>query len=59
MIHDMKELERFGMSSKNKIQFSESMVQKMSDKEFEKNEEAITASIQSGNFAYDISGAAR
>ena len=43
----------------NKIQFSESMVQKMSDKEFEKNEEAITAAIQSGNFAYDISGAAR
>jgi len=43
----------------NKVQFSESMVQKMSDKEYEKNEDAITAAIQAGNFSYDISGAAR
>jgi hypothetical protein len=43
----------------NRVQFSESMVQKMSDKEYEKNEDAITAAIQAGNFAYDISGAAR
>tara|TARA_A200000159_G_C7333999_1_gene344226 strand:- start:871 stop:1650 length:780 start_codon:yes stop_codon:yes gene_type:complete len=39
--------------------FSESIVQAMSDREYEANEEAITASIQAGNFSYDISGAAR
>jgi superfamily I DNA and/or RNA helicase len=39
--------------------FSESMVQAMSDKEYEANEEAITAAIQAGSFSYDISGAAR
>jgi len=31
----------------------------MSDREYEANEEAINASISSGTFAYDISGAAR
>lgn len=46
-------------SSKNKAKFSESMVEAMSDREYEANEEAITASIQSGSFSYDISGAAR
>lgn len=39
--------------------FSESMVQNMTDAEFEKNEEAIQEAIRSGSFAYDISGAAR
>ena len=39
--------------------FSESVVQAMSDAEYEANEEAITAAIQAGNFSYDISGAAR
>ena len=42
-----------------KSTFSESMVQKMSDREYEANEEAINASISSGTFSYDISGAAR
>jgi hypothetical protein len=42
-----------------KATFSESMVQAMSDREYEANEEAINASISSGTFAYDISGAAR
>lgn len=45
--------------TQGKSQFSESMVASMSDKEYEANEEAITASIQAGNFSYDISGAAR
>jgi hypothetical protein len=35
------------------------MVQNMSDAEFEKNEDAIQEAIRSGQFAYDISGAAR
>lgn len=43
----------------SKATFSESMVQAMSDREYEANEEAIHASIASGAFAYDISGAAR
>jgi hypothetical protein len=35
------------------------MVQAMTDREYEANEEAINAAISSGNFLYDISGAAR
>jgi hypothetical protein len=35
------------------------MVEAMSDREYEANEEAITAAIQSGSFSYDLSGAAR
>lgn len=42
-----------------KAAFSESMVQAMTDREYEANEEAINAAISSGNFLYDISGAAR
>jgi hypothetical protein len=37
----------------------ESDVAKMSTKEFEKNEEAITKAMRSGKFIYDISGSAR
>ena len=36
----------------------ESDVQKMTGREYEANEEAITASIRNGTFIYDISGAA-
>lgn len=43
----------------SKATFSESMVQAMSDREYEANEEAIQAAISSGTFSYDISGAAR
>jgi len=39
--------------------FKESDVQKMSAREYDANEEAISASIRSGTFIYDISGAAR
>jgi len=42
-----------------KASFSESMVQAMSDREYEANEEAINAAISAGTFSYDISGAAR
>lgn len=42
-----------------KATFSESMIQKMSDREYEANEEAIQAAISSGKFNYDITGAAR
>ena len=37
----------------------ESQVNKMSDKEYEKNQEAIMEAMRSGKFVYDISGAAR
>ena len=37
----------------------ESQVNKMSDKEYEKNQEAIMEAMRSGKFVYDLSGAAR
>jgi hypothetical protein len=37
----------------------ESDVQKMSDKDYEKNAEIIHEAIKSGKFVYDISGNAR
>ena len=37
----------------------ESQIEKMSDKEYEKNSDAIMEAIRSGKFIYDISGAAR
>jgi len=39
--------------------FSESFVSKMTDGEYSKNEEAIMEAMRSGNFVYDMSGAAR
>ena len=42
-----------------KAKFSESQVAKMSDRDYEKNEEAIMEAMRSGAFVYDISGAAR
>ena len=42
-----------------KGRFSESQVQKMSLKEYEKNEGDIQASMRNGTFVYDISGGAR
>ena len=42
-----------------KVKFSESQVSKMSDKDFEKYEDAIADAMRSGNFDFDLSGAAR
>lgn len=39
--------------------FSESQVQAMSDREYEKNEEAILEAMRTNSFVYDVSGAAR
>ena len=39
--------------------FSESMVDSMSDREYDANEEAINEAIRTGKFSYDMSGAAR
>lgn len=39
--------------------FRESQVAKMSDREYESNEEAIMEAMRSGNFVYDMSGGAR
>ena len=39
--------------------FSESQVKKMSDKDFEKNMDAIAESQRNGKFIYDLSGGAR
>lgn len=44
---------------KGRARFSESSVQKMSSREYEANEAAISEAIRKGEFDYDISGAAR
>jgi uncharacterized protein YecA (UPF0149 family) len=46
-------------SGDGKSRFSESQVAKMNDREYEKNEEAILEAMRSGNFVYDMTGAAR
>ena len=46
-------------ASTSKAIFSESMVERMSDLEYEANEEAIDQARSAGKFNYDISGAAR
>lgn len=43
----------------DKPTWSESQIQKMSAKEYEKNEEAIMEAIRTGTFVYDITGSAR
>lgn len=45
--------------SRSNIKFSESMIEKMSDREFAKHEEEIMEAMHSGKFVYDVSGAAR
>ena len=45
--------------TEGKGRFTESMVNKMSMQEYEKNEAAIQESIKNGTFIYDLSGAAR
>jgi hypothetical protein len=39
--------------------YTESQIAKMSAKEYENQEEAITNAIRSGKFIYDLSGSAR
>jgi hypothetical protein len=43
----------------SEISFTESMVSKMSMKDFEKNQDAIMEAQRSGKFVYDLSGGAR
>lgn len=45
--------------STGRARFKESMIQKMSPAEYEKNEEAIFQSMKDGTFEYDITGGAR
>lgn len=45
--------------TEGKGRFTESMVNKMSMSEYEKNEAAIQESMRNGTFIYDLSGAAR
>jgi len=45
--------------TQGKAKFSESQIQNMSDQDYEKNEEAIMEAMRSGEFVYDVSGAAR
>jgi len=42
-----------------KQRFSESQVAKMTDRKYDKYEDAILDSMRTGNFVYDVSGAAR
>ena len=46
-------------STGGKSKFSESQVENMSDNEFSKHEDAILEAMRSGEFIYDLSGAAR
>lgn len=46
-------------SGAGRAKFSESTVAKMSDAEYEKNEEAIMNAMRNGQFSYDLSGGAR
>jgi hypothetical protein len=41
------------------MKFSESQIESMSERDFDKFEDAIMESMQNGTFEYDISGAAR
>ena len=43
----------------SEVSFTESMVSKMSMKDFEKNQDAIMEAQRSGKFVYDLSGGAR
>ena len=56
---DVGRLSRSAPTANQRAEFSESMVNSMSDSDFEKNAEAIQEAIRSGKFSYDISGAAR
>lgn len=47
------------VKTETKGRFSESQVNKMSMSEYEKNADAIAEAMKSGNFVYDLSGAAR
>ena len=45
--------------AETEVSFTESMISKMSMKEFEKNQDAIMEAQRSGKFIYDLSGGAR
>ena len=45
--------------AETEVSFTESMISKMSMKEFEKNQDAIMEAQRTGKFIYDLSGAAR
>jgi hypothetical protein len=42
-----------------RVRYTESMVAKMSDAEYEKHEKAILEAMRKGEFSYDVTGAAR
>ena len=46
-------------SDESKNYWKESQIEKMSDKEYAKNQEAIMEAMRTGKFLYDLSGAAR
>jgi len=45
--------------AETEVSFTESMISKMSMKEFEKNQDAIMEAQRTGKFIYDLSGGAR
>ena len=47
------------ISDESKNYWKESQIDKMSDKEYAKNQESIMEAMRSGKFLYDLSGAAR
>ena len=53
------DIDKDGSGSIDFEEFLDMMTAKMSDKDFEKPEEAISESLRSGTFNYDFSGTAR
>jgi len=56
---DVGRTSRTSPNPTGKAKFTESQVSNMSDADYEKNEEAILDAMRSGNFVYDMTGAAR
>lgn len=50
---------RTAPSTQSRAAFSESQVSKMSNRDYDKNEDAILEAMRTGNFEYDMTGASR
>jgi len=56
---DVGRTSRTSPNPSGKAKFTESQVSRMSEQEYDKNEDAILEAMRNGNFEYDMTGAAR
>jgi hypothetical protein len=56
---DVGRTSRTSPNPSGKAKFTESQVSRMSEQEYDKNEDAILEAMRNGNFEYDLTGAAR